>query len=51
MKRVRVEKRTRAETTVERRDRIAPILELDPRDPDILRAKALTAGVKQRSPW
>lgn len=40
MKQERVQRRTRVETAIERRDRVAPILDLDPRDPDILRAKA-----------
>jgi len=43
MKRVRVQMRSRGETTIERRDRVAPIRDLDPRDQDILRAKALRA--------
>jgi len=43
MKRVRIEMRSREETMLERRDRVAPIRDLDPRDQDILRAKALRA--------
>ena len=43
MKRVRVKVRSRGEATIERRDRVAPIRDLDPRDQDILRAKALRA--------
>jgi len=44
MRQVRVQRRARVETAVERRDRVAPILDLDPRDQDILRAKALRAA-------
>ncbi len=43
MERVRVEVRSREETMLERRDRAAPIRDLDPRDHDVLRAKALRA--------
>ena len=43
MERVRVEVRSREETMLERRDRVAPIRDLDPRDHDVLRAKALRA--------
>ena len=43
MKQVRVQMRSRGATTLERRDRVAPIRDLDPRDQDILRAKALRA--------
>jgi len=48
MKRVRVQVRSRGETTLERRDRVAPIGDLDPRDRDILRAKALATRVAAR---
>lgn len=50
MKQVRVQRRTRVETAIERRDRVASILDLDPRDPDILRAKALPAAGARRGP-
>jgi hypothetical protein len=43
MERVRVELRSREETMLERRDRVAPIRDLDPRDHDVIRAKALRA--------
>ena len=43
MKRVRMEMSSRGETMLERRDRVAPILDLDPRDRDLLHAKALRA--------
>ena len=43
MKRVRVQTISREETMLERRDRVAPIHDLDPRDQDILRAKGLRA--------
>lgn len=48
MKRVRVQMRIRRETTIERRDRVAPIRDLDPRDQDMLRAKALRARMAAR---
>lgn len=48
MKRVRVEMRSREETMLERRDRVAPIRDSDPRDQDILRAKALRASMAGR---
>ena len=48
MKRVRVETISREETVLERRDRVAPIHDLDPRDQDILRAKALRARMAPR---
>jgi len=48
MKRVRVQMRSRGETTLERRDRVAPIRDLDPRDQDILQAKALRARMAAR---
>ena len=48
MKRVRVEMRSREETMLERRDRLAPIRDLDPRDHDVLRAKALRARMARR---
>jgi len=48
MKRVRVQMRSHGETTIERRDRVAPIRDLDPRDQDILRAKALRARMAAR---
>jgi hypothetical protein len=48
MKRVRVQMGSRRETTIERRDRVAPIRDLDPRDQDILRAKALRARMAAR---
>ena len=48
MKRVQVQMWGRGETTVERRDRVAPIRDLDPRDQDILRAKALRARMAAR---
>jgi hypothetical protein len=38
---VRVEMRRREETMIERRDRVAPVSNLDPRNQDVLRAKAL----------
>jgi hypothetical protein len=41
MEGVRAEVRSREETMLERRDRVAPIRDLDPRDHDVLRAKAL----------
>jgi hypothetical protein len=41
MKRMRVEMKTREETMIERRDRVAPVSDLNPRDQDVLRAKAL----------
>jgi hypothetical protein len=41
MKRVRVEMKKRDETMIERRDRVAAVSDLDPRDQDVLRAKAL----------
>jgi hypothetical protein len=43
MERVRVEMRSREETMLERRDRVAPIRDLDPRDHDVLEAKAFRA--------
>jgi hypothetical protein len=43
MERVRVEMTSREATVLEWRDRVAPIRDLDPRDQDILRAKALRA--------
>jgi hypothetical protein len=48
MKRVRVEMRSRKETMLERRVRVAPIRDLDLRDQDILRAKALRARMARR---
>jgi hypothetical protein len=48
MKRVRVELRSREETMLERRDRVAPIRDLDPRDQDVLRAKPLRAWMAAR---
>ena len=48
MTRVRVEMRSREETMHERRDRVAPIRDLDPRDQDILWAKALRARMAAR---
>ena len=48
MKRVRVQMRIRGETTIERRDRVAPIRDLDPRDQDVLRAKPLRAWMAAR---
>ncbi len=47
MKQERVQRRARVETAIDRRDRVAPILDLDPRDPDILRPKALRAAGAQ----
>ena len=41
MTQVRVEMKRREETMIERRDRGAPVSDLDPRDQDVLRAKAL----------
>jgi hypothetical protein len=53
MKRVRVEMRRREETMIERRDRVTPFCDLDPRDLDVLRAKALrgqtVARVEERA--
>jgi hypothetical protein len=43
MERVRVGMRSRKETMLERRDRVAPIRDLDPRDHHVCRAKALRA--------
>jgi hypothetical protein len=40
MRQVRVRMKRRRETTIDRRDRVAPLRDLDPRDRDILRAKA-----------
>ena len=40
MKRARVELRSREETMLERRDRVAPVRDLDPRDQVVLQAKA-----------
>jgi len=48
VKRVRVEIRSREETMLERRDRVAPIRDLDPRDHDVFRAKALRARMAAR---
>ena len=48
MKRMRVQVRSRRETTIEWRDRVAPIRDLDPRDQEILRAKALGARMATR---
>jgi hypothetical protein len=48
MERVRVEMRSREETMLERRDRVAPIRVLDPRDHDVLRAKAIRARTAAR---
>jgi len=48
MERVRAEMRSREETMLERRDRLAPIRDLDPRDHDVLRAKALRARMARR---
>jgi hypothetical protein len=48
MKRVRVEMRRREETMIERRDRVAPVSDLDPRDQDVLRAKALRGQTMAR---
>ena len=48
MQRVRVQMRSRGETRIERRDRVAPIRDLDPRDQDTLRAKALRARMAAR---
>ena len=48
MQRVRVQMRSRGERTLERRDRVAPIRDLDPRDQDTLRAKALRARMAAR---
>jgi len=48
MKRVRVALRSREETMIERRDRVAPIRDLDPRDQDVLRAKALRGHTAAR---
>jgi len=50
MKRVSMQGRTRSETAVERRDRVAPILELDPRNPDVVRARARRAELSRRCP-
>ena len=41
MERVRVGMRSREESMLERHDRVAPIRDLDPRNHDVLRAKAL----------
>ncbi|MCI0634762.1 MAG: hypothetical protein L0206_12725 [Actinobacteria bacterium] len=49
MKRMRVEMRRHEETMLDRRDRVAPIRDLDPRDRDIVRAKALRANMAARS--
>ncbi len=48
MERVRAEMRGREQTMLERRDRLAPIRDLDPRDHDVLRAKALRARMARR---
>lgn len=48
MERVRVEMGSREETMLERRDRLAPIRDLDPRDHDLVRAKALRARMAAR---
>jgi hypothetical protein len=44
MRRVRVQIRTHRETMIERLDRVAPILALDARDPEIIRVKALRSA-------
>ena len=41
MKRVRVEMKRREETVIERRDRVAPVSDLDPRDQDLLRGQTV----------
>jgi hypothetical protein len=48
MERVRIEMRSREETMLERRDRVAAIRDLDARDQDVLRAKALRARMAAR---
>jgi hypothetical protein len=48
MERMRMEMRSREETMLERRDRVAPIHDLDPRDRDVFRAKALRARMAAR---
>jgi hypothetical protein len=48
MERVRVGMRSREETRLERRDRVAPIRDLDRRNHDVLRAKALRARMGTR---
>ena len=48
MERVRAEVRSREETMLERRDRVAPIRDLDPRHHDVLRAKALRVRMARR---
>jgi hypothetical protein len=48
MKRMRMEMRSREETMLERRDRVAPIRDLDPRDHGVFRAKAVRARMAAR---
>jgi len=48
VKRARVEMRSGEETMLERRDRVAPIRDPDPRDHDVFRVEALRARMAAR---
>jgi hypothetical protein len=48
MERVRVGMRSREQTMLERRDRVAPIRDLDPRDHDVCRVKSVRPRMAAR---